>query len=522
MPTQREILFQQIMRSSPEKKQKTIQLINQMIEPRHPVVIDNLHQVLMDERVIFTKNLERLRSFLKEQTTTKSHKTRPIQQRPSLKSVIQGRPPRLPAHVASFLERSQMGRMSQTSTKAHRTFFKHTAPTLGQVPMQKITNPREFIQKLPVFKSLRAVNISFKGLVDENIKRLAEGLVQLPQLRKLELASNSFGMEGAEALAVALPQLGQLRELYLHDNGLEEDAILILFRSVSNVKKLQVFDFAEDTAISGDGYNAIAQSLSHLHHLHNISLLFSDMGAHVGILCETFTQMKYLSDLDLGHTDLGAEGGRVLAQYLPRLTGLQSLRIEYNELGDDAIIAISRSVVHLAQLKGLYLADNMIGPAGMKKLSASLRHLTELQTLDLSYNEIDFEGGRALSGALPYLMKLENLNLEYNEEIGADAINIIISSLPHLRRLKSLNLNHTNINLEGARHLSGVLVHLKQLTDLFMGGNNMTEEGVRLIISSLLPILKNMKHLDISRNGCSQDKINTLRWLVGNDQVIIG
>lgn len=417
-------------------------------------------------------------------------------------------------------------------------------------------------------------------------------LGRLRALRRLDLTGSSIGDAGAAELA----RLPALVELNLYRNpitnaGLQRLAVLRALRFLdvrytrvtrSGVAALQRANPAlrvQHTGEGGDGAGAplppprarteaaIATWVEQLGgrverdvagRVVGVSLRATSVGdaelAHL-------RGLRALARLDLGHTEVGDDGIRLLPSFAARAT-LRELVLDDLRVTDRAVRALGglpglarlglrhtpisgAGLGRLRALEVLDAADTAIEPAGWKEVAA----LPALRELDVSYTELSdatlgvlasgasagrlerlrlattrvsprgagalaaFVGlrelglayvqiGDALAPVLPALARLERLDL--TGSLAGDATAAALAGAPALRVLR---LDWTKVS-DGAL---GHLARIRTLTELGLDHTRVTDAGARALAQVEELTRPRLSRLDLGHTGVGPEALEGLR-----------
>ena len=107
-----------------------------------------------------------------------------------------------------------------------------------------------------------------------------------------------------------------------------------------------------------------------------------------------------LTNLDLFHNSIGAEGAIAIAEALKVNAVVTTLRLNDNNIGPEGAIAIAEALKVNAVLTELNLRLNSIGPEGAIAIAEALKVNAVLTKLDIRINRMGDAGKKAVRDAV--------------------------------------------------------------------------------------------------------------------------
>jgi uncharacterized protein (TIGR02996 family) len=340
----------------------------------------------------------------------------------------------------------------------------------------------------PLLPGLAGLDLSGSLLGGERLAALL-GSFPAGQLRHLDLSFNELDDDGLQAI-LHLPALAGLTQLELRHNHLTHGALRRLrnapcwehLRSL-NLRENQiglegVIELSRDAPA---GLTALGLGSAKIRSVHGLAQLLA---------APLFPR---LTQLDLGHTALGASGMEELARY-KGATRLRWLNLEVNRLDDSALAHLARAQV-LAGVEALSLADNPVSDTGARLLADS-RYLGRLAWLSLDHSPLEARGLLALLRS-PWLASLSRLDV-------SRALSRVRSELDDLTR-DEVRVPLTTLNLAGVRlsawSLRGVYALLESLSlrKLDLARNGLGPASCPWLTDC--PGLRNLVHLGLAGNN---------------------
>ncbi|XP_025070905.1 NACHT, LRR and PYD domains-containing protein 3-like [Alligator sinensis] len=306
---------------------------------------------------------------------------------------------------------------------------------------------------------LQRLELRYCGLSAACCEDFAHVLINNPSLITLDLRGNHLGDSGVQNLCMWLKRPNcQLQKLCLWSCKLTvaccEDLTDVLRRNDS-LRELQL----GDNALGDSGVRVLCEGANHAR-LERLGLWSCRLtGACCGDLFAVLSTKQSLTELELGHNDVGDSGVRWLCEGLKHPNcKLQRLRLWWCKFtgtccGD--LAAVLRSNQSLAELE---LGGNEhLGDAGVQQLCEGLKHPNcKLQKLGLSGCDLTAGCCRELSSVLSTSQTLVELNLRDNQ-LGHSGVQLLCEGLKHPDcKLWRLRLSSHTFKEETRRELGAV------------------------------------------------------------------
>ena len=194
-------------------------------------------------------------------------------------------------------------------------------------------------------------------------------------------------------------------------------------------------------------------------------------------LAATPFAFRYLENLDLSGTVVGAPGIKALSRFLGCVEDchLKSLRLDKCGLSDKVAAMLFRGVERTSSLKVLSVSRNRVGDLGTAALAQCFHtSKTDLRDVNVSGNNVNGAPFTELCAELKHCFTLTRLDLSWNlltkvdmlERVGGEAAPAAVAlsyALEHNRVLQALNLNNCGLDAAAVETLAG---GLKQNTSL--------------------------------------------------------
>ena len=218
---------------------------------------------------------------------------------------------------------------------------------------------------------------------DEAVTRLIDVIKHKPR-DKLELSEINLRLSVAESLSQLLPELSALQILEI--NGLTErsDGAGSRFFAAFKLKTLKLLELNEINVTSA-ATEALAQSLPELSALQTLRISgLTDCSEEAVTKLVGAIKHKTLEELELSEINLTSAVTETLGQSLSELSALQTLRIsDLTECSDEAVTKLVAAIKHKT-LEKLGLRKINLASKAAEALGQSLPELSALRTLKIS------------------------------------------------------------------------------------------------------------------------------------------
>lgn len=149
-------------------------------------------------------------------------------------------------------------------------------------------------------------------------------------------------------------------------------------------------------------------------------------------------------------------------------------------LSDENMISIFKGLTRSNTIRSMYLPRNRFGVSGVQAMVPFLMNSSKLIELDLGHNNIQSEGFHAVYRAL----RGSPINLLHCGWCGVENLDLDGDYIP--KRLQHLGLSGNNINSEGCRELTKLLLNEDCILEtLGLRENNIDDEGVAILVDAL-------------------------------------
>ncbi|XP_074149586.1 protein NLRC5 isoform X3 [Sminthopsis crassicaudata] len=322
-------------------------------------------------------------------------------------------------------------------------------------------------------KTLRLTGFN---LQQEQIKKLATLVGQVPKLSDLILATNTISLPGLQLLlnSVRMPS-GILR--------ISVEEPWVTMTSVTTLLEASVQASGNITKIS------MCRQQSLLQIEETFPQKMGNFAADTLRPSQCDQEASLTFPYGLSQCDIGTNQTLVIRQMVEKYMRLQELSWSQVYLCDTSSQLLKTLLLSLLELKKFRLTASTVSPEGVCHVASGLSHCNTLEELDLSKNEFSVEGTRVLIGALEGKCQLRSLNLSHNkiEDAGVQHLSAI---LPKLLQLCKIDLSWNSISPAGGRTLAEALALCDQVEELHLGANTMGDLMAISLAQNLPPHLK--------------------------------
>ncbi|MEG5162985.1 leucine-rich repeat domain-containing protein [Microcoleus sp. AT3-A2] len=331
-------------------------------------------------------------------------------------------------------------------------------------------------------------NLTHLDIRDNQIVQIPDALVQLSQLRELNLNGNQITQIPAEALV----QLPNVTHLHLSSNQITQipDALAKLCKILVQLPNIEHLDLSDNQiAQIPDALEKLCETLVQLPNLRSLYLSDNEIAQvpdALAKLCEALVQLPNLRELNLSGNQI-AQVPDAIGQ-LSNLTKLdlsnnqikqipdmlaQLFNLTWLQLGSNQITSIPEAICQLSNLQGLGLHDNQI-----TQIPDAICQLSNLASLTLFTNQIT-----QIPDSIAQLSQLTGLDLCNNQ------IAQIPDAIGQLSNLTKLDLSNNQI-----KQIPDAIGQLSNLEQLYFGRNQIET------IPECLETLPKLQKLDLRRN----------------------
>uniref|UniRef100_K3Z4V6 F-box domain-containing protein n=1 Tax=Setaria italica TaxID=4555 RepID=K3Z4V6_SETIT len=210
--------------------------------------------------------------------------------------------------------------------------------------------------------SLSVVNLRGNNLQQDDVVDLHKILIQMPNLRDLDISGNPIMDEGIRSLVPFISWAIQ-----------KENPLL----------KLRV----ENCDLSSIGVSELLECLTYVKQpLDVLSIADNPLGSSVAAVLAKFLG-SHVRDLNIEDIDLGALGFQILEEALPMEVALSHINISKNRGGIRAAYFVSKLILQTPNLVSVNAAANILPPESLEVICNTLKQRTcNLERVDLTGN----------------------------------------------------------------------------------------------------------------------------------------
>ena len=244
--------------------------------------------------------------------------------------------------------------------------------------------------------------------IPEALSYLLTSILNLPNLRIINLNDNAFGLNTQEPLIAFLSSHVPLQHLYLNNNGLGPHAGINIANALTKLHAKK-----EEARKAGQDVPNLETVICGRNRLENGSMM---------AWAETFRLHNKVKEIKMVQNGIRQEGiSLLLSEGLNKATDLEILDLQDNTFTIMGARALAEVVPSWANVLELGIGDSLLSAQGAVLLAAALSkgENKKLETLRLQYNDITAAGVKALSTAaenkLPALRRIELNGNKFSE-----------------------------------------------------------------------------------------------------------
>ncbi|KAI0815663.1 hypothetical protein GGR55DRAFT_629701 [Xylaria sp. FL0064] len=248
--------------------------------------------------------------------------------------------------------------------------------------------------------------------IPEALSYLLTSILNLPNLRTINLNDNAFGLNTQDPLIDFLSSHVPLQHLYLNNNGLGPHAGINIANALTKLHAKK-----EEARKAGQDVPDLETVICGRNRLENGSMM---------AWAETFRLHNKVKEIKMVQNGIRQEGiSLLLSEGLNHATALEVLDLQDNTFTIMGARALAKVVPLWANILELGIGDSLLSAKGGILLAGALSkgNNKKLETLRLQYNDITALGIKDLSiaaeNALPALRRVELNGNKFSEEDDA-------------------------------------------------------------------------------------------------------
>lgn len=245
--------------------------------------------------------------------------------------------------------------------------------------------------------------------IPEALSSLLTSILNLPNLRTINLNDNAFGLNTQAPVVAFLSSHVPLQHLYLNNNGLGPHAGILVADALSELHAKK-----EAARKEGKDVPYLETVICGRNRLENGSMT---------AWAKTFRLHNEIKEIKMVQNGIRQEGiSHLLSEGLQYTTGLKVLDLQDNTFTLKGAKALAKVVSNWSDILELGVGDSLLSAKGGMLLGTALAkgENTKLETLRLQYNDITAPGVKALAEAaqngLPALKKIELNGNKFTED----------------------------------------------------------------------------------------------------------
>lgn len=318
-------------------------------------------------------------------------------------------------------------------------------------------------------QSLRVLDLGFNGVGDEGLTALSLQMIAGNYtLKNLYLSGNKFKHKGAVALAGAILHGCSLSRLHLSANKVGPSGIKVLAGAIAEM------DARRRHLLQRQGGIVIAAVKSPaIEELHLADISMKEQG--IGTFSSMLISNTSLQTLNLSNNEIGDREMALLSQALAQNKGpqLTSIQLSFNKITCVGVECFMNSIWGSQTLKEVKLDNNKMQDRGAQLCSVVLGSV-RLEVLDIGFNRVSTVGVKAVMKSLSENDSLRSLSLS-GIPMDQNASKAVSYALAYNPSLETFNIDSCCIGYSGQRHImAGIVsnrnVKLRALTGFSLGG----------------------------------------------------
>jgi hypothetical protein len=257
-----------------------------------------------------------------------------------------------------------------------------------------------YLLNMPNITILNLAQNNLYNLDEHIIQRLAHAISKLLDLKELNLGHNDMD-KNAPIFIKAISQLHNLERLNLESNKLGNEGTIELASTLLNIKQLKYLNLDNNNA----GSYAIEKILKNLTpSIISLHLERNNIGPNgAEALATSLLKMKRLKELYIGHNQIST-GMKPLSKSIAQLLTLEKLNCPANDISlRDVDFNFLEKLTKLKSLNFMWNPLNLDLDRA-KSLAHILKDMSQLECINLRFTEITPEGVKLIQDSLPNMI----------------------------------------------------------------------------------------------------------------------
>ena len=284
----------------------------------------------------------------------------------------------------------------------------------------------------------------------------------------VELSGKGIKEQDATPLATVIEQNGKLSTLNLSSNQLGGAFAGMLATAVAKSRSLEAIDLS-DNALGAEGGKAFAEAIAVSTSLTEVTLLKNEFDVKTAKTLSQVSREKQVSlcgiAIDQAEASFKGLGLRtadvvLIAAAVEFRSSLTSINLDGNEIGNEGCKAFGKVLASSRNIKTVNLTNNKISEEGAKHIADAVAASRSLSVVDMRFNPIAGAGAIRLSAAIVRNTGILKFNEIPIKEMRADGFS-------------ELNLNKVGIGVDGCMVVAGLLPVMGSLEKLNLGYNGL-------------------------------------------------
>uniref|UniRef100_A0A7S1JCK3 Uncharacterized protein n=1 Tax=Eutreptiella gymnastica TaxID=73025 RepID=A0A7S1JCK3_9EUGL len=342
---------------------------------------------------------------------------------------------------------------------------------------------------------LDALDVSENSITADGLNYVCEILDERPDIRHLDITSNSIGEIGGGTLVDCLQENKGIVTLFFGSTDVSSEQSKEIQDRVEANREAQGLPIVGGVSRRGRNRPTFG----------SVDMDFKEVMLDKSIDLKALCADKAVNLACLGLSGLNI--AKELATALLLTSSVTHLDLMGNKLKTDDAQVLAAALVHCPRLKVLKLSSNQLLDTGARAIAKLVAKTKSLTSLDLTYNQIGDSGAEDMALAMNRNKSLRVLAMEWNEIKRLDRVNDMLTTNTLLHTLR---LSGNRIGNSGVTTLcSGCLQTNNYLTSLDLSLNGIQDDGGS-DLRKLMLTNTSLMHITLSRNQISSDTVASI------------